>query len=574
MLNIPVIDIFAGPGGLSEGFSRYSEFYRDDVNFNVKLSVEMDKNAHKTLRLRSFFRQFPSGSAPQAYYNYIRANSNDQKKRWRDEIESMPEWQKAVDEVKRAKLGSDKATLYDVVAWVNSAIDREKLWALLGGPPCKAYSVIGRSRQTGIGKEASSKNAKSKLAKLRDSYYSLETHKLYKEYLGILTVLHPPVFVMENVKGILSSKIRVKLPKEKKFKYESVFDHIISDLTDPLKGLSTILGAETKNLSPLLPSKSYNYKIYSFVTGSDQLTKKTDTIIFSEQFGVPQERHRVILLGIRDDIEVTPRKLVPRKEKVSVHQVIGGLPRLRSGRTGNITAKEKSEDQNDTEKSWLAAIKRSLTDQIVDEINDEKVRDLISRLKNRKTVRLDRGDAFIPGDYRTSKAGEILEKWYSDPRLGGVLQHTTRAHMDTDLARYLFISSYGYVNKITPTLKKFPVSLLPDHKNVINEGKITDLEKFSDRFRVQIKNRPATTVTAHLRKDGHYFIHYDPSQCRSISPREAARIQTFPDNYYFEGDDGPKFEQIGNAVPPFLASQLAEVVADIFKQVVAKHNTE
>ena len=88
-------------------------------------------------------------------------------------------------------------------------------------------------------------------------------------------------------------------------------------------------------------------------------------------------------------------------------------------------------------------------------------------------------------------------------------------------------------------------------------------DSFLDRFKVVNGKGKAHTVVAHLAKDGHYYIHPSLNVCRSISVREAARMQSFPDNFYFEGSRSAMFKQIGNAVPVLMAKRIAESIRQL-----------
>ncbi len=130
----------------------------------------------------------------------------------------------------------------------------------------------------------------------------------------------------------------------------------------------------------------------------------------------------------------------------------------------------------------------------------------------------------------------------------------TRKHMREDLKRYMFSAAWTKAHyelkSPCPKSKDYPKSLSPNHKN-------WESGNHADRFRTIGEHIVPLTITSHLRKDGHAQIHFDPTQNRSMTVREAARIQTFPDDYYFEGPQGWQFQQVGNAVPSFLAKQIA-----------------
>ena len=525
---IPIIDLFAGPGGLGEGFS--SILNEGDRIFDIKISIEKDENAHKTLELRSFYRQFPINKLPKEYYEVLR--ETDLKKREeRKELlfKAYPKEAKtASKEAWKAELGSREFPSELVDKRIQKALGKTKNWLLIGGPPCQAYSMAGRSRVGGIDKG---------------------DHRvyLYKEYLRIIANHHPAVFVMENVKGLLSAKVEGK----------QMFDLIRKDLSEP----SSVF----KN------SKSPNYKVYSLSTLPEAIDKKgspkykgnKDFLIQSEKYKIPQKRHRVILLGVREDIKFVPEILNLQKEEITLKSVINDLPKLRSGlgrsivSSENIEGKKKRIYQNldNTSENWGKQINEfNCLIHTWNGFTQTKI------LKDIASANLEMGSEFVK--CKTPAKTNPLWEWYHDPNFAGACNHETRTHLLSDLKRYLFASIYAKKYGRFPRLRDYEVhssELMPDHESA-RSG------KFADRFRVQMPNQAATTVTSHISKDGHYFIHYDPSQCRSLTVREAARIQTFPDNYLFCGPRTAQYHQVGNAVPPFLAFQIAKIVENIFEK--------
>ncbi len=487
-MEIPVVDIFAGPGGLGEGFSAL--LTRENRRaFKIVLSIEKDFFAHQTLTLRSFFRQFDSENIPNEYYDFTQGEITME--------ELFSNWPKqarlAKEEAWLAELGGKEMSENDVDIRIKSSLKGKKNWLLIGGPPCQAYSVVGRSRRQ-----------EKMLDESKDKRVGL-----YKQYLRILAIHSPSVFVMENVKGLLSAET----------KESPVFSKILTDLADPVKTYIQDYGQNEKVF------ECPGYKIYSLVikpNGFDEqnnpIFNQSDFIIHAEKYGIPQTRHRLILLGIRKDINLIPG-IISQSDEVPISEVLSGLPILRSS-----LSKVK-----DNYNEWVRAIKRIEKQRFFRNLNKE----IREEIKN-QLDKLDNGEKIVGADFLYCKKINIgyRKDWYLDKKLEGVCNHQSRGHMVSDLHRYLFISCFANVYGRSPKLEDLPTALLPAHLNV-NEGIVN--KKFADRFRVQLWDRSSKTITSHISKDGHYYIYPDPLQCRSFTVREAARIQTFPDNYYFCG---------------------------------------
>lgn len=501
----PVVDVFAGPGGLGEGFASLRD-ERGNPRFENVASIERDEFSHRTLRLRHFLRTFPDGEFPDEYYMYLKGEiSSDELFRTYSHAQN-----EANHSALKISLGPENRNT--VKRLIGRKLGVKKKWALVGGPPCQAYSLVGRSRMMGD-----------------PDFENDARHFLYQEYLKIIIDHRPPVFAMENVKGLLSARVDGEL----------TISRIVLDLANPKAALGN-------------GSNGLGYKLYSLSQDEipDGAVDPRLFLVRAEQYGVPQSRHRMFIVGIRSDINVRPATL-KKHTAPTVKQTIGGLPAIRSG-----LSRGKDDPAN-----WRKEVARIMGMKIRSQLNGARhaaeIMRLIKDCVNDNSFPEQRFSLKYPAQSRYRH--EVIRGMY-DPRLSVLTGHEARGHMPSDLHRYLFAAAFSQVTDKSPKLSDFPETLLPQHRNV-ELGRAGAM--FSDRFRVQLPGQPSTTITSHISKDGHYFIHYDPGQCRSLTVREAARLQTFPDNYKFEGPRTSQYHQVGNAVPPYLAQQIASIISEV-----------
>ena len=242
-----MVDLFAGPGGLAEGFSAVSD-PGGKHPFKVVLSVEKEPAAHSTLLLRTFLRHFGTQLPPE-YYNFLTKNSPEPD--WKTLYPTQ--WEAANQDALLLELG--KAETDQILEAKIEELRQKygKNTVLIGGPPCQAYSLVGRARNRGIVDYVAEDDPRN---------------LLYEKYITILSRLRPAAFVMENVKGMLSSSLNDEL----------IFERVLADLRTAGDGYSLVA------LTPHVPQQP------------DLIEPKllpTDFVIRCEDFGLPQARHRV-----------------------------------------------------------------------------------------------------------------------------------------------------------------------------------------------------------------------------------------------------------------------------------------
>lgn len=393
------IDLFAGCGGLSEGFYK--------AGFRALTHVEYDHFACESLKTRMKFYGYP-----------------------KDKISVLEK----------------DITDEDIIEKIESEISDSQVDILIGGPPCQSFSSLGRAKdQNGMKNDP--------------------RNYLFESYESILNHFRPKIFVFENVTGLLTSR----------------------------------LGKE-KTVNVILKKLGKEYKL---------LKDPNQMVLNSCDYGVPQVRKRVILVGVRKDLEIEPKEIydsiakthynpesteedkLNKKKYVTVKEAISDLPTLKPG--------EGKKEVKHSVQSW----------------NDFLM-----------TIR--------------SEENTVL------------LDHVARSHNEKDRKRYLAMSK-----------NKWTFKEMLEKKPSLNHLK---QRVFDNSYVVQFWDKPARTIIAHLYKDGNQFIHPDHKQERTITPREAARLQSFPDDFVFEGSRTQQYKQIGNAVPPLMAQAIAKSI----KKVLAK----
>jgi len=421
------LDLFAGAGGLSEGFFQ--------AGYSPVAHVEMDAAACYTLKTRAAFLWLKKNEKKEIYDQYLKA-----------ELSRADFYSKVPKEVLDSVLNYEisKELLPEIFRNIDQLLGSEKLDLIIGGPPCQAYSIAGRSRSD------------TRMVGDKRNY-------LYTLYAEFLKKYQPKYFVFENVLGLLSAK------------EEDGTLHF-------------------DNMCKLFEQCGYSTD-YRILVASD--------------YGVLQNRKRIILIGIKGEIKDVYPIIPVIENKFTVNELFCDLPPVQAGE---------------------------------------------GTMRPVKTLP-------YKGKYLYQFG---IKEYDGEP----VTLHQARPHTDQDLEIYRMV-----VDAWNKDSKRVSYTDLPEHLQTHNNTK-----SFLDRFKVVAGNLPsAQTIVAHIARDGHYFIHPDIKQNRSLTPREAARIQTFPDNFYFESKKGPAsrtlaFKQIGNAVPVRLAYSVATALLPNFAEGKDKNN--
>lgn len=415
------IDLFAGAGGLSEGFIR--------AGYEPIAHVEMDEAACYTLKTRVAYHWLLKNNRKEVYVNYLKGEITRQ-----ELYAEIPK--ELLNSVINLSIGGDNNP--KIHRAIEELLGKRKVDLIIGGPPCQAYSLVGRARR-------------------KDGMKGDHRNYLYVQYAKYLERYQPKLFVFENVLGLKSAGSGIYL----------------------------------ENMEKLFDKKGYHMKLFT---------------VEANNFGVLQNRRRVIIIGWQKELKITLPDLeaIRNNTKHIVKELLSDLPPLHAGE-GVDKGKNVTYSKPKTEYLDKSGIRNGM---------------------------------------------EILT------------QHIARPHTEQDKEIYrIAVEQMQQGERLSYT--SLPQRLMT-HKN---------RHSFFDRFKVvNEKAAYSQTVVAHIAKDGHYYIHPDIKQNRSITIREAARLQSFPDDFYFEGvkegrNRTAAFKQIGNAVPPLMAEIISKKLMEKFWKI-------
>ena len=436
-----IIDLFSGAGGLTEGF--LSEGYKFVAH------IEKEYWACETLKTRIMYYYLKEKKDLEMYNKYLLSSDNykniDENRKIvfkkYPELEEILKKSVLNKKFGDAKKDAEATNIKEIFKLIDTSMEylkEKKIDLIIGGPPCQAYSIIGRSR-------------------MKEKVKEDERNYLFYYYRDIVKKYKPKMFIFENVPGIFTAQ-------DGKIFYE------ISQEFDKI-GYKLKVGNNEKREENL--QEAVNYSVY-------------------------QTRKRVIIFGVRKDLNYD----YPDFTKYA----------------------EKFDEEINTKNAILD----------LNSLKDGEGYD-------RKVV----GYKNLP----QSKYEEYLRKDSI-----GILNHRARKLNSRDKKIYQLA-----IEKSTKNEKLYYDELPKNLKTHKNE------KSFSDRFKVHGMYDVPHTIVAHISKDGHYNIHPDIKQCRALTVREAARIQSFPDNYLFEGPRTAQYVQVGNAVPPLLSKAIARALKAIKK---------
>ena len=454
-----VVDLFSGAGGLSLGFAASGCL--------IRAAVDIDPAAGNTFRAN--FTRLQPDRPPVVFTG---------------------------EEADLKRLGLEKIL-------AGQAPD-----LLIGGPPCQAFSRLGRGKLDSLSEEG---------------FVGDPRNQLYQKFLEAVEHWRPRAVVMENVTGMLS-----------------------------------VAGT--------------NYAVLVNKELSDLGYRTGYAVMNAVWFGVPQYRERLFFLAIREDLGISP------KAPATTHASYVPEGYLKPRR--DLTARMMFDDAEWDRVLGELPLTRPAVELPAVTVQ-EAIGDLPALTSHLDRSTLPRGDFRKKINYHANDASNFPLQMRNWPGLVApdIIEDQVTRRTPRD---------YQLFRRMKPG-DRYPdaLKLVHEHEQLLFEKKLQELgvdgsapkegstewkkiravyippydeKSFLDKWRKLIPDQPSWTIPAHLGKDSYSHIHYDSEQARMITPREAARLQSFPDAFAFEGSIGDCFRQIGNAVPPLLSLALARAL--------------